>query len=78
VEFKKDIYNEEYLSDLGLNERQIEALLFFKSSRVVTSSEYQAKFEISERTARYGLVNLVEKQLLIKIGDKKSTKYEYI
>ncbi len=77
VEFRKDIYHEEYLVDLGLNERQIEALLFFKSSRVITSSEYQAKFEISERTARYDLVNLVEKQLLLKIGDKKSTRYEY-
>ncbi len=23
VEFRKDVYNEEYLSDLGLNERQL-------------------------------------------------------
>ena len=78
VEFRKDIYHEEYLLDLGLNERQIEALLFFKPSRVITSSIYQEKFEISERTARYDLVNLVERRLLLKIGDKKSTKYEYI
>lgn len=35
------------------------------------------RFKISERTARYDLGNLVEKQLLTKIGDKKSTKYEY-
>lgn len=78
VEFRKDIYHEEYLLDLGLNERQIDALLFFKSSRVITNSQYQAKFEISERTARYDLANLVERKLLLKSGDKKSTKYEYI
>src|SRR5690554_30458 len=78
VEFRKDIYHEEYLIDLGLNERQIEALLFFKSSRVITNSEYQTKFEISERTARYDLANLVERKLLLKSGDKKSTKYEYL
>lgn len=78
VEFRKDIYHEEYLLDLGLNERQIKALLFFKSLKVITNSEYQAKFEISERTARYDLANLVERKLLSKSGDKKSTKYEYI
>lgn len=78
VEFRKDIYHKEYLLDLGLNERQIRALLFFKTSRVITNSEYQAKFEISERTARYDLASLVEKQLLLKSGDKKSTIYKYI
>lgn len=78
VEFRKNIYHKEYLLDLGLNERQIEALLFFKSVRFITNSEYQAKFEVSERTARYDLANLVERKLLFKTGDKKSTKYEYI
>src|SRR5690606_40085707 len=73
-----DIYHEEYLIDLGLNEKQIEALLFFKTTRVITNSEYQTKFEISERTARYDLANLVERKLLLKSGDKKSTKYEYL
>lgn len=78
VEFRKDIYHEEYLIELGLNERQIEALLFFKFLGVITSSEYQAKFDVSERTARYDLANLVERKLILKLGDKKSTKYEYL
>jgi len=75
VEFRKDIYNTDSLSEKGLNERQIDALLFFKTKGEITSSEYQAHFKISERTARYDLTELVDKNLLVKTGDKKSTKY---
>ncbi len=77
VEFRKDIYNTEYLQVLGLNERQFDALLFFKEKRKITNSEYVKRYKINERTARYDLKELVEKNLLIKIGDKKSTKYTY-
>ncbi len=75
VIFRKDIYNEEYLSKLGLNERQLEAMLVFKKKGEIVSSEYRQKFEIAERTARYDLIGLVEKGLLIKQGSKKATKY---
>ena len=75
VIFKKDIYNKADLSTLGLNERQVDALLFFKSKGEIISSEYQTHFNVAERTARYDLTELVEKGLLAKTGDKKSTKY---
>jgi len=75
VVFRKDIYFPEYLEDLGLNERQIDALIHFKSKGEIVNSEYQTHFNVSERTARYDLINLVEKNLLIKTGDKKSAKY---
>lgn len=75
VEFRKDIYNQETLKSLELNERQINALLFFKGKGELLSSEYQTHFKVAERTARYDLTELVEKKLLVKVGDKKSTKY---
>jgi len=75
IVFRKDIYFPEYLKDLGLNERQIDALLYFKSKGEIVNSEYQTHFNVAERTARYDLTDLVEKNLLIKIGDKKSAKY---
>jgi ATP-dependent DNA helicase RecG len=73
--FRKDIYNEEHLSILGLNERQLDALLYFKSKGEIFSSQYQARFNIAARTARYDLTDLIERKLLVKHGTNKSTKY---
>jgi ATP-dependent DNA helicase RecG len=75
VVFRKDIYNKEELSNKGLNERQIDALLFFKAKGVITSSEYAEKYNISDRTARTDLTELVEKELLNKQGETKLAVY---
>lgn len=75
VEFRKDIYNEKYLSELELNERQLDALLHFKSNSEIQSSEYMRRYKITDRTARYDLAELVKKNLLVKQRDRKSTKY---
>ncbi len=77
VEFRKDIYNEKYLNALNLNERQFDALLFFKSKGEILSSEYLKKYAVTDRTARYDLSELVQMNLLIKQGDKKSAKYVF-
>jgi ATP-dependent DNA helicase RecG len=75
VEFRKNIYNSDSLKELGLNERQIDALLLFKEKGEITSSEYALRFNISDRMARNDLSELVDKQLLIKKGENKFTKY---
>jgi len=77
VEFRKDIFNEQYLGELNLNKRQLDALLFFKAKGEIYSSDYMERFNITDRTARYDLSELVQMKLLIKQGDKKSTKYIY-
>lgn len=77
VEFKKDIYHKEMLTGFGLNDRQLDALLHFKSQGEILSADYVRRFGISERTARYDLVELVEKGLLNKNGDRKSAKYVF-
>ena len=78
IEFRKDIYNAEYLDNLKLNERQLDALIYFRSKREIVTSDYVKKYTINERTARRDLIELVEKGILIRQGDKKSTKYKYL
>ncbi|WP_304064498.1 ATP-binding protein [Pedobacter glucosidilyticus] len=77
VEFRKDIYNEEYLREMALNERQKDALLFFKLKAEIVNAEYVSRFSVSDKTARRDLVELVEKNLLYRIGKGKGTKYIY-
>jgi len=75
--FRKDIYNKEDLSKLELNERQIGALIYFKSKGEITSSEYAVKYNISDRTARRDLSELADKKLLKNEGDTKVSKYTF-
>ena len=44
--FRKDIYNKENVSKLGLNERQIKAILYVKEKGRITNSKYQKLNEI--------------------------------
>ncbi len=75
--FRKDIYNEEYLKNIKLNNRQLSALLFWKKEKEITNSMYSKKYNITDRTALRDLNDLVKKGLLKKIGEKKKTKYIY-
>jgi ATP-dependent DNA helicase RecG len=75
VIFRKNIYNKEELIGRGLNERQIDALVFFKVKGEITSSEYAEKYNVSDRTARTDLAELVEKELLNKQGETKLAVY---
>jgi ATP-dependent DNA helicase RecG len=77
ITFRKDIYNREELSNRGLNERQIDALLFFKAKGEITSSEYADKYNVSDRTARTDLTELVDKELLNKQGETKLAVYVF-
>src|SRR5690606_6160922 len=67
VIFKKDIYNTEYLESLGLNDRQVKAVLFAKEKGKITNSDYQTLNSISKRTATTELTELSSKfKILIK------------
>lgn len=70
IEFRKDIYNEEYLNSLTLNERQVKAILYTKENRKITNSEYQELNDCSRNTASNDLAELVEKELLKPSGQK--------
>lgn len=73
----KDIYTEELLKGRGLNERQVDALLHWKSEGKIQNSRYKERFAITDRTALRDLTELVEKGLLVKEGEKKATVYVY-
>jgi ATP-dependent DNA helicase RecG len=61
---------------LDLNERQLAALDFLAQHPRIASRDYREMFpDISEETIRRDLADLVEKDVLIKMGDKKGTYY---
>ena len=76
VEFKKDIYHKDFLIELGLNERQIRAVLFVKEKGKITNKEYQKLTHTIERTARRDLVKLIELKIFVKKGELKGSYYE--
>jgi len=68
--FRKDIYHEAYLKELGLNERQIKAVLYVKDNGKITNSEYQEINDCSRNTASSDLAILVERELLTPSGKR--------
>lgn len=67
----KDMLNREYLDQLGLNERQVKAVLFVKEKGKISNSEYQKLLDVSKATATRDLTDLVENwKLLDKVGQK--------
>jgi ATP-dependent DNA helicase RecG len=61
---------------MGLNERQIAALIFVIDQRRITNRNLQEQFpEVSPESIRRDLADLVERGLLLKIGDKRATYY---
>ena len=76
VYFRKDIYTEEYLRKMGLNERQIKAVMYVKEKGRITNKEYQELINTTKRTASRDLKDLTEKEILEQVGDTgKGTYY---
>jgi len=68
ITFRKDIYTEEQMKKMGLNERQIKAVLYLKDYRKITNTQYQKICKTSKRTASNDLQELSEKKIVEKIG----------
>jgi ATP-dependent DNA helicase RecG len=61
---------------LGLNERQEQALAHLTESGRITNRQYQQLCpDVSAETIRRDLADLVDKNLLLKIGEKRATYY---
>ena len=77
VTLLKDRYSREQLVLLGLNERQIKAVLYVKEKGRITNSEYQTINQVSKRTVAYDLSELVEKHNVFKqLGVSVGRYYE--
>ncbi|MDP9309405.1 MAG: putative DNA binding domain-containing protein [Chloroflexota bacterium] len=60
----------------GINERQIAALLWLAEHRRITNREYrEITPDISDETVRRDLADLVERGLLLRVGDRRGTYY---
>ena len=59
-----------------LNERQIRALQYLQETNRITNRDYRDLCpDVSPETLRLDLTDLVDKGLVMKIGDKKGTYY---
>jgi len=68
VRIRKDILTEEYLREIGLNERQIKAVMYVKKEGKITNKEYQRIANVKERTSTADINDLVNKQVFQKVG----------
>jgi len=60
----------------ALNERQVQALAWVRTKGRITNSDFQELVpEVSPETIRRDLADLVEKNLLLRIGEKRATYY---
>ena len=75
VFFYKDKWNEENLKNLGLNKRQIKAVLFVKERGKITNKNIQELFKVSRETATRDLIFLLEKDILLSSGSKGAGAY---
>lgn len=74
--FLKDIYTEDYLRKLDINERQVKALLYIKEHGSITNTEYQRLNNLKKSVSTTDLFDLSEKKLIEKIGTTgRGTKY---
>jgi len=76
VIFRKDIYTEEYLHRVGLNERQIKAVMYVKDKGKITNREYQELNSVSNKTSYLELSALVEKRVFVVEGSGKKVVYK--
>ncbi len=75
VIFYKDKWNEENLKKLGLNDRQIKAVMYVKDNGRITNKEIQGLFEVSRETATRDLIFLEEKDILQRFGTRGAGVY---
>ena len=66
----KDRYTEELLKKMGLNARQVRAVLHVTKNGKITNKEYQQLFDVSRETASRDLAELSEKGILESSGSK--------
>lgn len=72
----KETLTEEQLKKLGLNARQLKAVLYLKDHSRITTSEYQIINDTSSRTAFRDLEQLTNLKLIDRIGEKKGSYYQ--
>lgn len=68
IVFRKDIFTEKYLRELGLNERQIKSVVYLKEKKKLTNFHYQKLNMVSRQTATRDLEEMTKKNVVVKKG----------
>jgi ATP-dependent DNA helicase RecG len=77
VYIMKNVYDKQYLESLGLNRSQIQAVAYIQEHGFINMSDFlRISPGINERTLRRYLSDLVDRKLVIAIGEKKGRRYE--
>jgi ATP-dependent DNA helicase RecG len=66
--FLKDIYTEQYLSKLGINDRQIKAILYIKEKGFITNAILQSINSAGKSTTTLDLQDLVNREIIVQEG----------
>jgi ATP-dependent DNA helicase RecG len=69
----KDRFTEEHLQMLGLNQRQVKAVLYIKQNGKISNAVYQDINHTSKPTATRDIKELIQKGLIKNIGTKGSS-----
>lgn len=71
----RERFTEEYLVELGLNERQLQAVKYVKEKGKITNREYRQLTELSDEGARRDLSGIVKKKVFKVKGKGRSISY---
>ncbi|MBM3708004.1 MAG: transcriptional regulator, partial [Actinobacteria bacterium] len=72
----RDIFTDDYLNKLGVNERQIKAIEYIRKIGQINNTRYQELTNVSKPTATRDLQELIKKSVLQKSGvTGKGTSY---
>lgn len=70
-----DKFNESFISNLPINERQKKALLWMRSNGLMRNADYMSLAGVSRRTALRDLDDLIEKRLIVRVGATNKVTY---
>lgn len=77
VVFWRRLFTDERLRDLGLSERQIQAVEYARTKGSITNREHRTRTEVSQATAYRDLKGLVDAGVLVRMGDE-GRNVEYV
>lgn len=72
---RKDYYTEEKLKEMGLNDRQIKAVMYVKEKGKITNKEYQELNFVSNKTAYLELSDIIKKNVFAVEGSGRTVAY---
>jgi len=75
VVLRLDISNDQLISEYGLTNRQIKGIVFLRDNNKITNKLYRDINSVSKATATNDLGKLVDKGLLLKIGNRGAGAY---